>query len=67
MKCVFKSLSVNGKNFKVMRDSDWDEYVVKFYRNESHAVKADYHCDDREDAVNTGVSWQMKKQGVSYD
>lgn len=61
MKCVFKSSSVNGKNFKVMRDSDWDEYVVKFYSNTIHEVEADYHCEDKEDAIGSGISYQMRK------
>lgn len=62
MKCVFKSLSVNGKSFKVMKNSEWNEYITKFYRNDSHEVEANYHTDDKQDAIDTGVSFQMRKE-----
>lgn len=65
MKCVFKSVSMNGKSFKVMRDSEWNEYRVKFYCNDSRLVEADYHTDDKEDAIDTGVAFQMTKENVN--
>lgn len=39
--------------YKVYRDREWDEYVVKFYVNGQHQTDADYHTDDKNDAMST--------------
>lgn len=39
--------------YKVYRDREWDEYVVKFYVNGQHQTEADYHTDDKNDAMST--------------
>ena len=43
-----------GHNAKVYRDTEWNEYRVKFYDTEGqHLVHADYHTDDKDDALST--------------
>lgn len=34
-------------------DSDWEEYIVKFYREGKYQKDADYHTDCKEDAHGT--------------
>jgi hypothetical protein len=44
----------NGaKSYKIYKDVDWGEYVVKFFVNGRHLPDADYHTDDKNDAVGT--------------
>ena len=39
---------------KVYRNAEWQEYVVKFYAVEGvHLKSADYHTDDKADALKT--------------
>jgi hypothetical protein len=38
---------------KVYRDTDWNEYRVKFFECGIHQVEADYHTDDKDDALDT--------------
>ena len=38
---------------KVYRDTDWQEYRVKFYVRGQHQQDADYHTDCKEDAHST--------------
>lgn len=42
---------------KVYRDTDWDEYRVKFFKNGIHQTKADYHTDDKSDAIAVADHW----------
>lgn len=37
----------------VYRDSEWNEYRVKFYRDMQYQTNADYHDDDKESAIQT--------------
>lgn len=48
---------VNGKHCTVHRDSEWNEYVVKHHTNGVHSKKADYHTNDKDDAINTAKHW----------
>lgn len=45
--------SFGNRTAKVYRDSEWQEYRVKFYVAGTHMDAADYHTDDREDAMDT--------------
>lgn len=36
---------------KIYRNSDWQEFRVKFYRDGKY--QSDYHTDDKEDAKST--------------
>lgn len=38
---------------KVYRDTEWDEYRVKFFRNGKHEQSADYFTDNLSDAQDT--------------
>lgn len=43
-----------GHAAKVYRDTEWNEYRVKFYDTEGqHHVHADYHTDEIDDALET--------------
>ncbi len=44
----------------VYRDAEWDEYRVKFFRDGVYQSKADYHTDDKEDALSTARSFISK-------
>jgi len=39
--------------YRVYLDREWNEYVVKHYVNGRHQVDADYHTDDKNDAMST--------------
>jgi hypothetical protein len=46
---------------KVYKDSDWDEYRVKFFKDGKHVGEdGDYHTDDLDDAKSTAES-QIKR------
>jgi hypothetical protein len=45
---------------KVYRDAIWEEYVVKFSIDGKKQINADYHTDDKEDALTTANSWAIK-------
>ena len=38
---------------RVYRDVEWDEYRVKLYINGVYEETADYHTDDKHDAIQT--------------
>lgn len=42
-----------GLRAKVYRDSTWQEYRVKFFRDGTYREEADYHTDDLSDAQFT--------------
>lgn len=48
---------------RVYYHADWQEYVVRFYINGKHQRKADYHADDKQDALDTADYW-TNKEGV---
>ncbi len=55
-----KILSVdNGQGFKatLYRNTEWDEYIVKFYENGKVLKDADYYTDDKKDAYDTLNKW----------
>lgn len=41
----------------VYRDSEWGEYVVEHYEQGRYQANADYHTDDRQDALGTAGIW----------
>ena len=45
---------------RVYRDVEWNEYRVKHYVNGQHLVEADYHTDDKEEALHHGAVWPFK-------
>lgn len=46
---------------KVYFHADWEEYTVRFYINGVHQRKADYHADDKQDAIDTADYWTHKE------
>lgn len=46
---------INGpRSAKVYKDSEWDDHIVKYYRNGVYQTAADsHHYDDKEDAHDT--------------
>lgn len=52
----FSSAST-GHIARVYRDTEWNEYRVKFYRPDGeHLIGADYCTDDKTDAYDTAQS-----------
>ncbi len=50
-------VQAGNKLAKIYKDSDWDEYRVKFYTDGKYdGEDSDHHTDDKEDAVNTAKS-----------
>lgn len=41
--------------------ADWEEYTVRFYINGVHQRKADYHADDKQDAIETADFWTNRE------
>lgn len=46
-----------NKVANVYRDSEYDEYRVIFYRYGQRVKGADYHTNDKQDAIDTGKNW----------
>jgi hypothetical protein len=53
---LVKAFSNDSQAAKVYKDSELDEYKVKFYKDGVHQTKADYHTDDKDDALQTAQS-----------
>jgi hypothetical protein len=51
------TLKNNDKSLvaKIYRDSEWDEWRVKFYVDGKHKTLGDYHTDCVEDAKDTAL------------
>ncbi len=56
-----------GREACVYKDSDWQEWRVKFYEHGIHLLNVDYHTDDKADAMHTARSWTWKKQETESD
>lgn len=47
-------VETNGdRTVKVYRDSEWNEYRARLYESGKLYAPADYHTDDRTDAIET--------------
>ena len=53
---LINTIEADNSTAKVYRDSDWNEYRVKFFIDGVHQVDADYHTDDKADAISTAES-----------
>lgn len=52
-----------GRKAKVYKDTDWDEYRVKFFGSDGkHLAKGDHHTDDLQDAHSTAKA-ELNKKG----
>lgn len=46
---------------KVYRDSEWNEYRVRFYQDGHVQPAQDYHTDDKQDALDTARRVQAQE------
>jgi hypothetical protein len=46
---------------KVYRDSDWNEYRVKFFEGDKHRTESDYHTNDKQEALDAANSLTTKE------
>lgn len=50
--------AINGdKQAKVYRDAEYNEYRVCFWLDGVKINNADYHTDDKQDAIDTADLW----------
>jgi hypothetical protein len=49
---------------RVIYDTEWGEYIVRFYHHAQRLEDADYHTTDRADALGTAKLWAAK--GVAH-
>jgi hypothetical protein len=54
--------TATGREARVYRDSDWQEWRVKHYQDGEHLTAADYHTDDKADALNHARHWTAPAQ-----
>lgn len=52
-----KHYEKDNKKALVVYSSDWQEYIVKFYTDDVHQKEADYHADDKDDAIGTAKAF----------
>jgi hypothetical protein len=50
---------------KIYRDVEWNEFIVKFFLNSEHQVEADYHTNEKDDALSTAQGWLKKGSNIS--
>jgi len=53
---------VGDRSVKIYRDTDWNEFKVQFYLNGKHQADADYHTDDKQDAMDSSKKWLGSSQ-----
>jgi hypothetical protein len=59
--------SKDNRSAKVYRDHDYNEYRVKHFTDGKHHKKADYHTDDKLDAMSTADHWLHGTANESKD
>jgi hypothetical protein len=47
-----------SKVAKIKSNKEWNEYIVKFYKDGKYLENADYHCDDKQEAIDSKTSWE---------
>jgi hypothetical protein len=56
------TIEATALSAKVHRDPEWKEYVVSVVRNDNGNVLADYHTDDKEDAIATAKAMLQEEE-----
>jgi hypothetical protein len=56
------TLQAGPDHVTVYRDSEWDEYRVRFYYDGKLHEPADYHDDDKQSAMDTAASWALDRR-----
>lgn len=51
MRAIYK-VEAGNRTAKVYRDSDWNEYRVKYWVDDRLLLDADYHTEDKADAIS---------------
>jgi S1-C subfamily serine protease len=59
MQTVINVREKGGRRAVTYRDSEWEEFLVRFYENGVHLEDADYHTSDRDDALDTARVWVL--------
>ena len=52
-----KGTGSHGRAAVVYRDAEWNEYRIRFHEWWEYLPQADYHTDDRQDALGTAANW----------
>lgn len=60
MKKIYEA-EFDGKKVKVFRDSDFEQYILKFYSGNVHMDASDYFTDSRQDAIDT-ANWYINEE-----
>ena len=58
---LWNHLGTHERRAKVYRDVEWQEYRVRFFIGGIYQTDADYHTDDKQDALDTATSFINKK------
>jgi hypothetical protein len=61
---LVKTQEDGKKTAKIYRDSDTEEYIVKFYVDGVYQRKADYFTDDKQDAIGTAKA-ELKRRSFN--
>jgi hypothetical protein len=56
-KLISIGIQNTGRKVTIYRNSDWNEWVVRFYMNGVHQTEADYHTGCSADAYDTANKW----------
>ena len=49
--------STGRKEIRVYWDSEWEEFITKFYGDGQYLQNCDSHCTDKQEAIDTGKAW----------
>jgi hypothetical protein len=53
----------NGTKTVIRRDTEWNQYIVQFFRGDEYLSKADYFTTDRVDAFDTAAHFRRTNNG----
>lgn len=56
-----------GMFARVCLDTEWEEYIVRFYKDGKHIKSADYHTEDEADAIATAKAELTGSMGATLD
>lgn len=66
MRLISNIQTALGFSAKVYKDTEWNEYRVKFYIDGQHQQNGDYHTDCKEDAINTAHAQIARYKAVEF-
>lgn len=50
-------VAITGSQAKVYRDTEWEEFRIKFFIGGKHQVEADYFASDKDEAIGSAKYW----------